>query len=85
MDVKLERAGLFTLYGDPTRGRRPDFTDAAPPAIAEPLYEKFVATLRAAGVKVATGIFGAMMEVSLQNSGPVTVMVERENGTNDKV
>jgi len=71
----------FTLYGDASRGRRPSFTDAAPPAIAEPLYEKFAATLRAAGVKVATGVFGAMMEVSLQNSGPVTIMVEKEAET----
>ncbi len=70
----------FTLYGDASRGRRPGFTDAAPPAIAEPLYEKFAETLRAANVKVATGIFGAMMEVYLQNSGPVTLMVEREAG-----
>ena len=68
----------FTLYGDASRGRRPSFTAAAVPAIAEPLYEKFAETLRAAGVKVATGVFGAMMEISLQNSGPVTIMVEKE-------
>ena len=70
----------FTLYGDASRGRRPSFTDAAPPALAEPLYEEFLATLRAAGVKVAAGVFGAMMEVYLQNSGPVTVLVEKETG-----
>ena len=70
----------FTLYGDASRGRRPGFTDAAPPATAEPLYEKFAETLRAAGVTVATGVFGAMMEVYLQNSGPVTVLVEKEAG-----
>lgn len=71
----------FTLYGDASRGRRPSFTDAAPPATAEPLYEKFAETLRAASVTVATGVFGAMMEVYLQNSGPVTVLVEKEAGT----
>ncbi len=70
----------FTLYGDASRGRRPSFSDAAPPAIAEPLYMQFAETLRAAGVKTATGVFGAMMEVSMQNSGPVTVLVEKEAG-----
>lgn len=73
----------FTLYGDAARGRRPSFTDAAPPATAEPLYEKFAATLRAAGVTAATGIFGAAMEVYLQNSGPVTILVEKEAGGKD--
>jgi len=66
----------FTLYGDCRRGRRPSFTDAAPPALAEPLYEAFVAALRATGLPVATGRFGADMQVSLVNDGPVTVLVE---------
>jgi D-tyrosyl-tRNA(Tyr) deacylase len=66
----------FTLYGDCRRGRRPSFTDAAPPAVAEPLYEAFVAALRQTGLVVATGRFGAHMQVALENDGPVTVLVE---------
>jgi len=68
----------FTLYGDARRGRRPDFTAAADPETAEALYTRFVAELRAAGHRVETGVFGAMMAVELVNDGPVTVMVERE-------
>jgi D-tyrosyl-tRNA(Tyr) deacylase len=67
----------FTLYGDTQKGRRPSFIDAAPPNIAEPLYEKFVALLRGLGVKVETGKFGAMMDVELVNDGPVTLVLER--------
>jgi D-aminoacyl-tRNA deacylase len=68
----------FTLYGDTRRGRRPDFARAAEPGVAERLYEHFVARLRAAGWPVETGVFGALMEVTLVNDGPVTVMVDRE-------
>jgi D-tyrosyl-tRNA(Tyr) deacylase len=70
----------FTLYGDASKGRRPSFIDAAPPDLAIPLYEKFVAVLRekAGGkIPVATGEFGAMMEVELVNDGPVTLLLER--------
>jgi len=70
----------FTLYGDASKGRRPSFIDAAPPTLAIPLYEKFVALLRekAAGkIPVETGEFGAMMEVELVNDGPVTLLLER--------
>jgi D-tyrosyl-tRNA(Tyr) deacylase len=67
----------FTLYGDAQKGRRPSFVDAAPPAVAEPLYEQFVAQLRALGARVETGRFGAMMEVELVNDGPVTLILER--------
>ena len=67
----------FTLYGDVQKGRRPSFLDAAPPAVAEPLYEKFVAMLRGLGAKVETGKFGAMMDVELVNDGPVTLVLER--------
>ena len=67
----------FTLYGDARKGRRPSFVDAARPEVAVPLYERFVARLRAAGVAVATGEFGAMMEVELVNDGPVTLWLER--------
>ncbi len=71
----------FTLYGDAKKGRRPSFTDAAPPEIAIPLYERFVALLKergaGSGTRVETGEFGAMMEVELVNDGPVTLILER--------
>src|SRR5213082_2805293 len=71
----------FTLYGDSSKGRRPSFIDAAPPEVAIPLYERFVALLRERGAEsgtlVATGEFGAMMEVELVNDGPVTLILER--------
>ena len=68
----------FTLYGDAARGRRPSFIDAAPPDLAIPLYEAFVAALRRRGLTVATGRVGADMQVELVNDGPVTLMLERE-------
>ncbi len=68
----------FTLYGDTRKGRRPSFVDAARPEPAIPLYEAFVAALRAHGVHVETGEFGAMMDVELVNDGPVTLWLERE-------
>jgi len=69
----------FTLYGDARKGRRPSFTDAAAPDLAEPLYERFLALLRARGgtAAVAAGVFGAMMDVELVNEGPVTLWLER--------
>ncbi len=70
----------FTLYGDASKGRRPSFIDAAPPNIAIPLYERFVALLRekAGGkIPVETGEFGAMMDVELVNDGPVTLILEK--------
>lgn len=67
----------FTLYGDAAKGRRPSFVDAARPAVAVPLYERFVALLRERGVPVETGEFGAMMDVALVNDGPVTLWLER--------
>lgn len=66
----------FTLYADTTRGRRPSFTQAATPEVARALVDRVVAQLRAAGAEVATGHFGATMDVSLVNQGPVTVLVE---------
>lgn len=68
----------FTLYADARKGRRPSFTDAAPPDRAIPLYEHFVAQLRAGGTPVATGRFGADMNVEIHNDGPVTLWLERE-------
>jgi len=67
----------FTLYGDAVKGRRPSFIDAARPEQAVPLYERFLALLRERGVTVATGEFGASMEVELVNDGPVTLWLER--------
>ena len=70
----------FTLYGDASKGRRPSFIDAAPPTLAIPLYERFVALLREKGagrIPVETGEFGAMMEVELVNDGPVTLILEK--------
>ncbi|TWT33527.1 D-tyrosyl-tRNA(Tyr) deacylase [Posidoniimonas corsicana] len=66
----------FTLFGDCKKGRRPSFVDAAPPELAERLYEEFVAAVRAHGVTVGTGRFRTHMEVSLTNDGPVTLIVE---------
>ena len=67
----------FTLYGDAAKGRRPSFVDAARPEVAIPLYERFIALLRERGATVATGEFGAMMDVELVNDGPVTLWLER--------
>ena len=67
----------FTLYGDAEKGRRPSFIDAAKPEVAIPLYERFIAMLRERGLTVATGRFGAMMDVALVNDGPVTLWLER--------
>ena len=67
----------FTLYGDATKGRRPSFIGAAPPAVAEPLYARFVARLRDLSAPVETGRFGAIMDVELVNDGPVTLLFER--------
>ena len=67
----------FTLYGDATKGRRPSFIDAARPDVAIPLYEQFVSLLRERTPLVETGEFGAMMDVSLVNEGPVTLWLEK--------
>ncbi len=65
----------FTLYADTSRGRRPGFTGAAPPSVAEPLVARFVALLRERGFRVETGRFGADMAVALVNDGPVTIVL----------
>lgn len=67
----------FTLYADARKGRRPSFTDAAPPEIAEPLVRRFAEELATAGVPVQTGVFGAHMIVEIHNDGPVTILLER--------
>ena len=67
----------FTLAGDVRKGKRPSFTSAAPPKQAEQLYERYVSGLKAGGVEVQTGRFGANMQVALVNDGPVTFLLER--------
>ncbi len=84
MNLGLEEVGgallvvsQFTLYGDAAKGRRPSFIEAARPETAIPLYERFVGALRARGLEVATGEFGADMEVAIKNDGPVTLILDR--------
>jgi D-tyrosyl-tRNA(Tyr) deacylase len=85
MNLGLEEAegdllvvSQFTLYGDASKGRRPSFVDAASPVEAEALYDRFVDVLRSRTERtVATGVFGAMMDVELVNDGPVTLVLER--------
>lgn len=69
----------FTLYADTRRGRRPSFTNAAPPAMAETLVERFKETLASYSIKVEAGIFGAHMQVELLNDGPVTIWLDSSN------
>ena len=66
----------FTLLADTVKGNRPSFTQAARPEVAEPLYERFCEALRALGIHVETGVFGARMEVELVNDGPVTIILD---------
>lgn len=66
----------FTLYADTRKGRRPSFTDAAPPEVAAPLVEAYAAAMRELGVPVAMGVFGASMRVALVNEGPVTISLD---------
>ncbi|BAZ26234.1 D-tyrosyl-tRNA(Tyr) deacylase [Kalymmatonema gypsitolerans NIES-4073] len=68
----------FTLYGDCRKGRRPSFDRSAAPEIAQELHNRFVDKLRSSGLRVETGQFGAMMQVSIENDGPVTLLLERE-------
>lgn len=84
MNLDLTAAGgdllvvsQFTLYGDASKGRRPSFVGAAPPEQAEELYERFLALCAAEGTRVASGEFGAMMDVELVNAGPVTLVLDR--------
>ncbi len=80
LDVKGEAlvVSQFTLYADTRKGNRPSFTDSAPPDIAEPLVEHFIDALRAEGIEVLSGVFGAHMLVEIENDGPVTIWLERE-------
>lgn len=83
MNLDIRQAGgevlvisQFTLYGDCRKGRRPSFTEAAPPEEARRLYREFCQYLEQAGLKVATGEFGAFMQVEITNDGPVTLMLD---------
>jgi D-tyrosyl-tRNA(Tyr) deacylase len=78
LDVKADLmvVSQFTLYADTRKGRRPSFTDAMPPAEAERLYHHFVDLLRQTELTVQTGVFGAKMDVSFTNHGPVTIILE---------
>jgi D-tyrosyl-tRNA(Tyr) deacylase len=84
MNLGLEEVGgavlvvsQFTLYGDAAKGRRPSFIDAARPAQAIPLYQSFLDALRRRGLEVASGEFGADMQVEIHNDGPVTLILDR--------
>ena len=68
----------FTLFADCRKGRRPGFSDAAPPEAAAPLIERMAEKFRGRGIKVETGVFGAMMDVSLVNDGPVTIWLDTQ-------
>lgn len=68
----------FTLYGDCKKGRRPSFSNSAPPVLAENLYNLFIEKLKLSNLKIETGKFGAMMEVKIDNDGPVTLLLEKE-------
>lgn len=76
VDGAVLAVSQFTLYADVRRGNRPSFTDAAPPECGEAVYEAYVEALRAEGVPVVTGVFGAHMRVELVNDGPVTILLE---------
>ncbi|WP_214892183.1 D-aminoacyl-tRNA deacylase [Exiguobacterium sp. H66] len=77
VDGKILSVSQFTLYGDVKKGRRPAFTEAAKPDLANELYEAFNTRLRSNGVTVETGQFGAMMDIALINDGPVTLILEK--------
>lgn len=78
VDGQILSVSQFTLYGDVKKGRRPAFTEAAKPDVANELYEAFNERLRAQGLMVETGQFGAMMDIALINDGPVTLILEKE-------
>lgn len=78
IDGELLVISQFTLYGDCRKGRRPSFDRSARPQTAEKLYNSFVEKLRISGLRVETGKFGALMHVSIENDGPMTLLLERE-------
>ena len=78
IDAPILAVSQFTLYGDAKKGRRPSWSKAAPGAVSEPIFEAFVQKLRAIGLRVETGVFGADMQVELVNDGPVTLILDSE-------
>jgi len=76
IDAEMLIVSQFTLYGDCRKGRRPGYSDAAPPPLAESLYNRFISEIKRRGIKTAAGKFQAMMEVALINDGPVTLLVD---------
>jgi D-tyrosyl-tRNA(Tyr) deacylase len=76
IDGEMLIVSQFTLYGDCRKGRRPGFSAAAPPEIAEPLYRRFIEEVKNRQIRVATGIFQADMDVELVNDGPVTLLLD---------
>ncbi len=78
IDKEMLIVSQFTLYGDCRKGRRPGYSSAAPPETAEPLYEKFIEYVQEQGIKAATGKFQAMMQLSLTNHGPVTLLLDSD-------
>jgi D-tyrosyl-tRNA(Tyr) deacylase len=78
IDGEMLIISQFTLYGDCRKGRRPGFSTAAPPETAEPIYERFIQDVKDKQIRVATGIFGATMEVELVNDGPVTLLLDSD-------
>ena len=78
VDAPILAVSQFTLYGDAKKGRRPSWSKAAPGAVSEPLFEAFAQKLRAIGLRVETGVFGADMQVELVNDGPVTLILDSE-------
>ena len=80
LDIQAEImiVSQFTLYADTRKGRRPAFTDALEPVEAERLYNRFVELVKASGLKTATGVFGAKMDIKLTNHGPVTIILEHD-------
>ena len=80
IEAEILIVSQFTLYASTRKGRRPGFTEAAHPDIAEPLFERVVDAFRQTGMKVETGEFGAMMSLELTNEGPVTIMLDTDDG-----
>jgi D-tyrosyl-tRNA(Tyr) deacylase len=75
----------FTLYGDCRKGKRPSYTDSAPPAEAEVVYRRFIDAVREKGVRTQEGVFGAMMDVELVNDGPVTLIIDTPPGKSSEI